>query len=179
MYRNHAAPSYRRQHSSHCVHPSDSQDEEPFRECKTGCGFFRYECQFATLRAGLQGLRAVCLSCRTKRGRHNANARNRDRMPVGSEENAAARSRSASPSRLVAAVAASSDAVHQLPQSMIDIVNGCIAKPRHSLVIHQVRPVIRVDISQFLFGSHLFAWYSWSPAFAVLLFDCFYFPVAI
>ena len=150
FYRTHEAPAYRHQHSTQCTQHVEERSEEPFKQCETGCGFFRFECQFAPLRVGLQGLRATCIPCRAKRGRSNSNARDRDRAAAAAEDRVAARSRSASPvaHRVAASAAASAHstvvpAITTVSPAMIDVVNECLAKPRHSLLMHKIQSAVR------------------------------------
>ena len=152
-FRNNASPEYRHQHALDCGRQVDTRGDESFKECRTGCGFFRPECQFVAVRAALrgQGLLATCLPCRTQRGKNNARARERDRTSVMLGDRVAARSRSASPARRFTSASASASAsasiaapVAAMPPAMIEVVNQCITKPRHSLLIHKAQSMVRL-----------------------------------
>ena len=156
FHRTHDAPTYRHQHSLHCTRHVEDRGVEPFKKCETGCGYFRFECQFVPVRVGLQGLCATCLPCRTKRGRSNSNARDRDRALAAVEDRAAARSRSASPEAHRGAASAAASAVMPAPviaavcPAMIDVVKECLVKPRHSLLMYKDRYMVRL-LLRFIF----------------------------
>ena len=150
FYRTHDEPTYRHQHSVHCTRHVEDRGEEPFKKCETGCGYFRFECQFVPVRAGLQGLCATCIPCRAKRGRSNSNARDRDRALAAAEDRAAARSRSASPVAHRGAASAAAPAVVPAPAiaavcpAMIEVVKECLVEPRHSLLMYKDHPMVRL-----------------------------------